>query len=105
LQEFYHTAPVEERPKILGLTACPTIGGIKNLVTGIKQEKQMIELELNLDAKIVKPSFVDEESFCAHPDETIEFFGVIPEEVRLRNEIGCKKSFLLYMFVYLVGVH
>lgn len=83
LQEFYHTAPVEQRPKILGLTACPAIGGVRNLETQTKQDLQMLELERNLDAKIIKPTFVDEDLFCAHPDETIVFFKPCPEEVHI----------------------
>lgn len=54
LQTFYHTLPLEQRPRIIGLTASPLINVKgKNNTTPENLEKQLCELEMLLDSSLI----------------------------------------------------
>ena len=86
MREFYFLA--KNRPKILGLTACPTTGGLKAHGSNGQINEQLNELEYNLDSKIVRrnTSSIDRD-YCCLPNEKVIYFSdpTIREEIVSRE--------------------
>ena len=55
MKEFYFRSNPGDRPRILGLTASPVATGPKKIKTEDKVKKEIIKLERNLDAEVIRP--------------------------------------------------
>ncbi|KAF9162667.1 Dicer-like protein 1 [Actinomortierella ambigua] len=65
MRNYYHTAPEESRPKVLGMTASPSSGSAAHLAWCAR------ELELNLDAIIYTANSESVRQYVPQPKEVI----------------------------------
>ncbi|KAJ3221063.1 hypothetical protein HK099_003801 [Clydaea vesicula] len=69
MQEFYHTLPTNQRPKVFGMTASPIY---QNIVTHTDSKAKLTELQANLDSKIITVENRNSmKNFIAKPKEII----------------------------------